>query len=162
MATTSWRWTAELSLTPQQFFTDVGLDPSLAKTGFEWHLRNQLSYLSQSSFLNPSIDLDLLVLRTNGTEYRNEGLVIGLNNAFVFSKAAVLTVRASAGYQEYRDRPSGARYDTPLSLGGQFDYLISKDLHLISELNYISNNSNITEIYRYVRLVGGVGLDYRF
>lgn len=101
-----------------------------------------------------------MVLRTNGTEYRNEGLVIGLNNAFVFSKAAVLTVRASAGYQEYRDRPSGTRYDSPLSLGGQFDYLIDKDLHLISELNYIINNSSITEIYRYVRLVGGIGINY--
>jgi TolA-binding protein len=159
---TQWRWTAEVSVTPQQFFTDVGLDASLAKTGFEWHLRNQIQFLSNSRFFNPSLDLDLLVLKTNGTEYRNEGLVIGLNNAFIFSNAAVLTVRASAGYQEYRDRPTGGRYDVPLSLGGQFDYQAWKNLHLVAELNYMNNLSNVTDIYRYVRLVGGVGLDYRF
>lgn len=156
------RWSSEASATPQQFYTDTLVDSTLAKTGVDWRWRNSFQWSTHSTWFNPSIDLEVGYQATAGTEYRNLNYLIGMNNTVLMGKSSALVLRGSIGYQQYTVRPSGERYDCPITLSAQFDTALSRDLHLVSELSLIDNRSNITDIYRYVRLVAALGLDYRF
>ncbi len=155
------QWTNELSVTPQQFFTDPDLEGYLAKTGFDWRFRTRLQYTSGGRLFNPGIRIETFLQQTNGDEFKGRGLELTVSNQFIMSGRASLLLNATAGYAEYPSRPTAARYDTLLGGSLAYNYRIWETLHFVLEASFYENLSNITDVYRYRRWVAGAGVEYR-
>ncbi len=156
------QWTGELIITPQLFFTDGDLPSYARKSGFDWRMRHSVQYSSGRTFFNPTLVADIALTQTDGEEFRSRGATLSLLNTLPLTKRTDLHLRGTLGYHEYPSRPLGKRYDTEISGAAQCDFKVLEEFHVLGELSYLENLSNIEDVYRYNRLVVGVGADYRF
>lgn len=156
------QWTGELLITPQMFFTDSDLPSYTRKSGFDWRMRHSLQYSSGNNFFNPTLVADVALTQTDGEEFRSRGATLSLVNTLPLTARTLMHLRGTLGYHEYPSRPLGKRYDTEISGAAQIDFKVMEEFHVLGEFSYLENLSNIEDIYRYNRLVVGLGADYRF
>ncbi len=156
------RWSNEFTITPQTFYTDDAQSTTYRKSGIDWRYHSELQHRTGNRFFSPGATIEIYRQQTSGEEYRMSGFSFGFFNRFAFSQTHGINLHGAIAYNTYGDRVSGARYDTQLSAGAEWDFQIWDGLFGTLELSYLDNLSNVASIYRYRRFAAGAGLDYRF
>lgn len=144
------------------FYSEESLATELQKTGWEARWRNYFMDTDKVGWWNPTYELNLQYQYTEGTEFRSLGVRTSAGTTRWWNDKLSSSFRLGVGYITYPSRASGTRTDIEVQTGLQTAYDWRQNLRLTMDLSYLNNLSNITDIYKYNRIVASVAADYQF
>src|SRR5262249_34672797 len=109
---------------------------------------------------NPGVSAGVDFSGTSGTEFNSKGFAFGLTNALHLTDATQMGLSVDFAPISYNQRAGESRSDKMLSLDANLSHKFSEKYSLLGDVQFISNQSNLTDLYQYTRLVVSAGLGY--
>jgi len=152
----------EYSVRLESFLQDPAFSNYMKKTGADFSATHFEGWDKKIGKINPTFFGSIKYRHSAGEEYRNGGATIGVANQLYFSHKQSANASASISYNGYFQRPGTERHDQILNLAWDQNYQINNDLAVLLNLEYLDNNSNISDIYKFDRYSASIGASYSF